>query len=195
MSGIHQVTGSEVQNILANRQSWKAVDMQAYRYTSAEQESSPLAGQAQKRVAQLLSGTDFIGMGGLRINDDGSYDVVVDTGSEKADAKLKDILEKTFAEDEELSSIMEKIRNLGRSDKAEKVVKDENGKDTFVRAEDQDGAAKKWFDAIRAGKTSRFPYEFYSPAKSAFANEAAIRRVEDWIDNGGDYPDIHRNHM
>lgn len=144
------------QSILGNQNlQWQSVESKKTTLT-INPEPDPLRLAASNRVREIVSSTEPMGYaggyGGARINADGSYEILVYTGYETADEKLKEILGKAFEADEELNGILEKMRTL-HSSKEKSGTDADSAKDTFVHTE---GAAlPKWREMYNAQITMR----------------------------------------
>lgn len=141
--------------------------------------------EANKRVYALVSNTQFIGYGGAKINTDGTFEVMANTGSDIADEKLKEVLNKTFSEDEKLNELLDKIRTLSGA----QTQKNESAEamDAFVKSEEDDAptAQYKAYEAI--GK-SRIPLLYHTT--SPYFDAGGIKSIEKWINEGGEYPNL-----
>lgn len=168
---------------------WQSVEGKKTQYSLNKTEEDQLRHEATNRISELVTSTKFIGYGGAKVNADGSYDIITKTGSELADDKLKEMLGKAFEEDDELNGILDKLRALNAKNIHQTESK--NDQDSFVRSDPQTASAEKQREQNKyenAFRENMFSVMF--PTLTPATSEGGIKSVENWIQNGGEFPNL-----
>ncbi len=172
---------------------WQSAEPKKTNFSLYNTEQDQLRRAATARVDEIVNATEFIGWGGAKINIDGSYEVLARTGSDLVDDKLKEILHKSFEEDEELNSILGKLRDLHSTTK-DSQAETTGELDTFERSDSQ--PIPKWQEQYNNKRAIKeITYGALSPtATPILDHDGALKAVEDWITKGGPFPNFPKYH-
>ncbi len=178
---------------------WQSVDDKKWG-SYGEVEENALRSDAGARIRALVGQTEFIGKAGAKINLDGTYEVMADAGSEALTDKLKEMLEKTFAEDEELNNILGQLKSMHaakteRAAAAQQKAGEAAGApqdpdaDTFTPSE-QTPALTKWQEQeqLRRAMNDKIHSSWYTLPMPGTSPDS-VRRMEDWLLRGAKFPD------
>ncbi len=159
--------------------------------TAGDVETNALRADAGARIRTLVGQTEFIGKGGAQINPDGTYEIMADAGSEALTGKLKEMLQKTFEEDEELNKILGQLKTMhaARTERPAAVPEKTGNEDSFTLSE-QTSASSKWQEQeqLRKALNDKVHSSWYTTSMPD-TDPASVRRMEDWLLNGAKFPD------
>ncbi len=170
---------------------WQSVDAKKTAMFAGDVAENALRADAGERIRTLVGQTEFIGKGGAKINPDGTYEVMADAGSDVLTGKLKEILQKTFEEDEELGNILGQLNamSVAKAERPAAPAPKDSDTDTFTPSK-QTPAFSKWQEQeqLRKAMLDKVHSSWYTTSMPD-TDPASVRRMEDWLLNGAKFPD------